>query len=281
MTLSYSKALETQVSFCMQTHIPTEETSSDVLDELFTTHCTQQFGALLIFWWFLFLMFLVPETSVIMRYLLPSKTPLPCLEVWRGWTRCKFVAGYESFDLLRTIVKTGLTRACLFSRVLQNNKIRTITKRAFESLMELEHLWVSFKTFLCNLCQHVVCEEEWCPQNFELLCKKKRGWWWLLCSLKDQKSIHLTSTCYIPGCSKLCESFLWRTNERFCSKNIRMSCLFLFGNYVGLRWRELLFCTMWFKTKFHLLGILCRDLSKNGIISIHPDAVTHLKLKTL
>lgn len=107
MTLSYSKALETQVSLYMQTHIPTEETSADILDELFTTHFTQQFGALLIFWWFLFLMFLVPETSVIMRYLLPLKTPLPCLAVWRGWTRCKFVA--ESFDLLQTIVRTGLT----------------------------------------------------------------------------------------------------------------------------------------------------------------------------
>lgn len=35
-----------------------------------------------------------------------------------------------------------LVSNCAFPRILQQNKIKTITKKAFEGLEELEHLWV-------------------------------------------------------------------------------------------------------------------------------------------
>lgn len=116
----------------------------------------------------------------------------------------------------------------LFFRIIQRNKIKSITKKAFEGLEELEHLWV--KPLHTTLLY-------WCLRRIS-------GYCWMI---KDSTRIFSFTTVLLL---------------------LSYACEMGWSNHiVGVSYPY--FCP------------LCRDLSKNGIMSIHPEALSHMKLKVL
>lgn len=121
----------------------------------------------------------------------------------------------------------------LFFRILQRNKIKSITKKAFEGLEELEHLWVKPPHNPVSLHHYTRVSQG--SAIFAEWLKMAEGFYY---------------RCAVAV-------VLWRGDEM----------PFWWNHITGVS--EPYFCP------------LCRDLSKNGIMSIHPEALSHTKLKVL